>query len=329
METVRFSVIVPVYKVEKYLHQCVDSVINQTFKNIEIILVDDGSPDRCPQICDEYIRKDDRVVVIHKENGGLSNARNDGLKKARGEYVIFLDSDDYYLRDDFLEIINRELSDYSYDALFFQRRKYYEATQVFDNEPTPYSQSALNGVSADDILFDLSKYDKLDANASMKVLKREYLLQNALFFKAGIYSEDVEWFFNIAPGLCSIKLINTVGYCYRKREGSISNSISQKNIEDLFFSIEKYAEPLKEATLSDKKKKALLNYLAYQYSIVIGLIGNYLKGADKKEFLHRCKKYKWLVAYAMSQKAKKAAIVINLFGINIASFVLGKYIATK
>lgn len=89
------SIIIPVYKVEKYLRKCVDSVINQTYKNLEIILVDDGSPDNCPQICDEYASKDKRIKVIHKPNGGVSSARNAGLDIAKGEFIQFVDSDDY------------------------------------------------------------------------------------------------------------------------------------------------------------------------------------------------------------------------------------------
>ena len=88
------SVIVPVYKVETYLHQCVDSILNQTYRNLEVILVDDGSPDGCPAICDEYAAMDNRVKVIHKKNGGLSDARNAGMAISRGEFLNFVDSDD-------------------------------------------------------------------------------------------------------------------------------------------------------------------------------------------------------------------------------------------
>lgn len=91
----QISVIVPVYKSEKFIESCVDSILNQTYKNIEVILVDDGSPDSCPQVCDQYAMKDSRVRVLHKENGGVSTARNAGLDIARGEYISFVDSDDY------------------------------------------------------------------------------------------------------------------------------------------------------------------------------------------------------------------------------------------
>ena len=104
----KISVIVPIYKVEQYLNRCVESIVNQTYKNLEIILVDDGSPDLCPKICDEWAEKDSRIVVIHKENSGLSDARNAGLKVATGGYVAFVDSDD---------IINPFYVEYLYKAI--------------------------------------------------------------------------------------------------------------------------------------------------------------------------------------------------------------------
>ena len=96
------SIIIPIYNVEKYLHCCINSVIRQTYKNLEIILIDDGSPDNCGKICDEYAKKDNRIKVIHKENGGLSSARNAGLDIAKGEYISFVDSDDY-VAENFIE----------------------------------------------------------------------------------------------------------------------------------------------------------------------------------------------------------------------------------
>ena len=95
----KISIIVPVYKVELYLEKCINSILNQTFKDFELILVDDGSPDRCGEICDEYAKKDNRIVVVHKENGGQASARNVGLDIARGDYIGFVDSDDWIERD--------------------------------------------------------------------------------------------------------------------------------------------------------------------------------------------------------------------------------------
>ena len=102
------SIIIPVYNVEQYLHRCVDSVLNQTYKNLEIILVNDGSPDNCPFICDEYAKKDKRIIVVHKENGGLSSARNAGLEIVQGEYISFIDSDDW-IHENYNEILYKNL----------------------------------------------------------------------------------------------------------------------------------------------------------------------------------------------------------------------------
>ena len=114
MNTPKVSVIIPVYKVEAYLSRCVDTVINQTLKELEIILVDDGSPDNCPAICDEYALKDERIKVVHKTNGGLSSARNAGLRIATGEYIFFLDSDDW-LELDGMELLYNTAIKYSVD----------------------------------------------------------------------------------------------------------------------------------------------------------------------------------------------------------------------
>ena len=110
----KISVIIPVYNVEKYIHKCVDSVIGQTMQDIEIILVDDGTKDCCGEICDEYAEKDSRIKVVHKENGGLSDARNAGMKYATGECVVFVDSDDY-IKNDMLEYMYKNLLEYDAD----------------------------------------------------------------------------------------------------------------------------------------------------------------------------------------------------------------------
>lgn len=110
-----FSIIVPIYNVEQFLSRCVDSILNQTYRDFELILVDDGSPDRCPYICDEYVKKDRRVQVIHKSNGGLSDARNAGLSIAKGKYILFCDSDDYvskYWCEDFLKKVEQTEDNY-------------------------------------------------------------------------------------------------------------------------------------------------------------------------------------------------------------------------
>lgn len=141
------SVIVPVYKVEKYLTKCIDSIINQTYKNLQIILVDDGSPDNCGKICDSYAKKDKRIRVIHKKNGGLSDARNAGIESAKGEYLAFIDSDDY-IAPDMLEKLHKALTDADADMSICSFKYIWEDASMTDeelNNSSPIKNEVLYG----------------------------------------------------------------------------------------------------------------------------------------------------------------------------------------
>lgn len=141
----KISVIVPVYKAEAYLHRCVDSLLTQTFQDFEILLVDDGSPDRSGEICDEYARQDSRVRVFHKENGGVSSARNEGINNARSKWITFIDSDDYvsptYLDDFGLEVLDAEIYLLGYSV---EQKGEIIAQHAFSTDsPTLYSKERL------------------------------------------------------------------------------------------------------------------------------------------------------------------------------------------
>ena len=131
----KISIIVPIYNVELYLERCVESIINQTYKNLEIILVDDGSPDNCFAICDKYEKLDSRVKVIHKENGGLSDARNAGLDIAEGEFIVFVDSDDW-LEQNALELLYEHVKGFNSDITMF-KFKYFDESTYNSNEKSP------------------------------------------------------------------------------------------------------------------------------------------------------------------------------------------------
>lgn len=321
----KFSIIIPVYNVEMYLHACVDSVLSQSFCDFEVLLVDDGSPDGCPDICDAYAAADERVTAIHKMNGGLSDARNVGLRAARGEYVIFLDSDDYYLSTNFFEEINAKIVKNDCDAVFFRRRKYSEESGTLEPPPALYPE--MEEMTCGEILCCLSQRDMLDANASMKATRRTFLIENKLYFKKGIFSEDVEWFFRYAPLLQSVELLNCPAYCYRMREGSITHSITEKNVLDLFSSVESYADVIRDC--QSETRVALLNYMAYQYYIILGLCHNTLQGSARSDLQKKLRHYTWLRDYSISRKTKLCAILLRCMGVRFTSAVLGGYIKEK
>ena len=168
MKNIKISVIIPVYNVQKYLKECVYSVINQTYKNIEIILVDDGSPDNCPQMCDELAEMDDRIKVIHKMNGGLSDARNAGMKVVTGDYFVFLDSDDYWTDLNFFETVVSEKLQEDTDVLIFGYTKDKELLNSYERNII-FESKFLNTNKAD-FLSLLYENDKLHSTACNKII---------------------------------------------------------------------------------------------------------------------------------------------------------------
>ena len=211
-----FSIIVPVYKVEKYLSECVESILSQTFTDFELILVDDGSPDNCPIICDEYARQDERIKVIHKENGGISSARNAGIDFANGKYIIFCDSDDYYCSENYFAHMYDMLKKREVDMVFCRYNKLVNGklTAVL-----PFDCSRIDGLCDDDLIYYLSKNDQIDSSAWSKCIRTEFLVKNKLFFVQGLVSEDVEWMCRCLQQIKTVAFLPNIAYCYRIRRG--------------------------------------------------------------------------------------------------------------
>ena len=326
MET-GFSIIIPIYRVEQYLDECVQSVLAQNYENYEVILVDDGSPDGCPEICEHYAEQYPGIRVIHKENEGLSEARNTGLRSAKKDYILFLDSDDFYGSRDLLSELDKAIHRNAADVVMFQRTVCHENGRPTGPEK-PYGRRLTALSQPGRLMYELSLKDQLDASASMKAIRRTFLTDNALFFKKGIFCEDVEWFFRMAPLIKSAGIMDFPAYFYRIRSDSISHTISRKNVNDLMCSIEDYSEKCRTCR-DDSLRKALLNYLGYQYYIVLGLTGGYLSGQEREEMLKRLEKCRWLEEYAVSRKTILPSMLVKLSGMRAASCILGKYIKRR
>lgn len=228
------SVIVPVYNVEKYLDKCVDSIVNQTYKNLEIILVDDGSPDNCPKMCDDWARKDKRIRVIHKKNGGLSDARNAGIDCANGKYLTFIDSDDYVDKD-YIEylyyLIKKNNSDMSIAS-----HKILNGKRI----STKYKKIDEVNINSHDALQRLLYDDCLDTSAWAKMF--DISLFNNIRFPVGRLYEDAATIYKLIDKCDKIELSTKPIYNYIIRNDSISqNSFSIKKL-DLIKSTEEMKE---------------------------------------------------------------------------------------
>lgn len=318
------SVIIPVYKTAEYLRKCVDSVISQIYTDIEVILVDDGSPDESPSICDEYAQLDSRVKVIHKENGGLSDARNAGMRAATGKYIYCIDSDDY-LDDN--ELFSKVINIYQKEdpcIVLFGRRSLINGT-IYGSTTTDYS--ACVGNDAEDILYNAVKADKLAISACMMFIKRDFIIDNDLFFVKGIKSEDIERGFRMFAKCPKISFYEGNPYIYLRREGSITASIDFQHLLTYSQIIE---EGIRIAeTCEGKVRLSLLGYAVYHASILMGHIGKAELTAEQKDGINErlkpiCKGY--LRKYALGNKSKLVATVYCVMGYKGTTKLLGTYL---
>lgn len=230
------SVVIPVYNVEAYLRECVDSVLNQTMEDFEIILVDDGATDSSGRICDEYACKDARIRVIHRENGGLSAARNTGLDAASGEYVYFLDSDDY-IAPDTLEKLLALAEKERADVVFFDAWVFFT-----DCEPDPkvyqYHRSRDYGaMPGRDMLLQLLDADEYRTAVPLMLLRRDYMMAQNLRFREGILHEDELFTFYVYHGNGCIAHCHEEFYARRMRPASIMTGASLVRRYDSMYAI--------------------------------------------------------------------------------------------
>lgn len=217
------SIIIPIYNVEAYLRKCLDSVLKQTYTNIEIILIDDGSLDNSPSICDEYAEKDNRVNVIHKKNGGLSDSRNVGLKTSNGEWITFIDSDDWVTENyisTFMDIIEKEGN---YDFIAANHFKYHNGKKIascFSNNKKITKRKNITN--------EYCKLGIIPICAWNKLYNVVFLKKNNLSFTKNLLFEDQLWGLQCASKAEDIRLIPHALYFYNIRSESIMNSSSIK-----------------------------------------------------------------------------------------------------
>ena len=307
-QDLKISIIVPVYKVEEYLPQCVDSVLGQTYRNLEVILVDDGSPDGCPALCDEYAKADSRVRVIHKPNGGLSDARNAGLQQATGEYVLFLDGDDLWDDPEALQRLVERASQTNPDVLNFSYAKFVEG----EEKGTSYFGQAAAmpaGLSSrKEQLEYLTAHNLIIASACNKMIRRT-LFTNALFFERGVFSEDIEWSARLISVAQSFDFVPDCFYCYRQRPGSISHSISLRNCQDVQQHIVRCVQ-LAEASDSDVKD-ALYHFTAFQFGAYVKIQA--MAEQTPVDCIKTLAPYHWLLRYHGSNRKLQILYFMNHF----------------
>ncbi len=309
-----FSIIIPVYNVEKYLRECLESVLCQTYEDWEVICINDGSTDGSATILEEYAAKDSRFKVISQPNGGLSAARNTGLDAASGDYVLFLDSDDY-LEKEALQIVANNLTDE--DLICFSGRRFFEETGAYEEADILHKETFSTGWE----YYSKRALDKRDFAFVCVVLrcyKRAYLLDNGLRFKPGIYHEDNMF----TPLACyyakNVKVIPDVLYDYRVRGSSIMTSRSLKHKEDIITIANSLADFF--VGKEDIEKTTVYKALTHHYQSV------FATKSSRIEEKHLLSMVDWKMYKAVSMKKARHRVQYLAMRINPGLF---RFIANR
>ncbi len=304
---IKYSFIVPVYNTSKYLKKCLDSLVKQNFKDFEIIIVNDGSTDNSKDIIKKYESKYSNIKVINEENQGLSMARNNGVKKVSGKYIIFIDSDDY-VEKDLLKQIDKEIA--GVDVLRYQ---VITEDENGKNKKT-YNEEAFDIIKGYDAFKYISNYHFVEP-AWCYVYKTEYYKDNKFNFKKGVYHED----FGLIPYVIykarKVKSISYAGYHYITRNGSImNNSDYKKTVKKAFDMLEQYKTMRLFARNINRRNNLDDYYLSYISNSVI-VKARELKKEERKVYVHELKKlnvFNGVLVNTKVRKLKKTLMKFNL-----------------
>lgn len=249
------SVVVPVYNVGQYLNECVDSILNQRFTDFEVLLVDDGSTDSSGKICDEYAAKDKRVRAFHKKNGGLSSARNYGIEQSKGDYVIFIDSDDLWLSPDCLSELYKYASGKELDVVRFEY-------QAVDENLTPLEQITFDKTGIQDRIltnYEMVRYAISGEWFAVLYLIRKEILSNIRFDEKVKFQEDIDFYCRLfASRELKCGYLDKRYYAYRKRTASMTTSPKISNLKGSFDLCEVFSN--QSELISDDNLKQLYKY---------------------------------------------------------------------
>lgn len=318
----KFSVVIPAYNIVNYLQECVESVTSQmTEYDFEIVLVNDGSTDNTPLLAQKLKDKYPHLIqLVNKENGGLSSARNAGVRVAKGEYIIFLDGDDFWSENTFLQSIGNILSKKKYDIILFSYSHFYNSDNV---KYFLLDDSCLSGSFKDDSV-SLVGHRIFNSSACNKCIRREIILEHNLLFPEGVLSEDCLWGAKLLNNIDTYYTFNNNQYMYRQnRTGSITSIIKEKNVLDILDSVDKGFIEIPKG--NSNLVLATNIYFLISYLSVFPSVYKYIGNKRISELLS---KYKYLLSFKAFLKKDRnfylRAVLASYLGIKLSSFLLGK-----
>lgn len=322
MMDITFSIILPVYNKEEFVAQAIESVLNQEYKNLELIVINDGSTDNSLYICEGYKHQDARVTIINQENSGLSKSRNVGIEKSNGKYIIFLDADDYLEKNCLSTFINYEEEIEDIFICSFKRIFPNGNSRIFNRFKNLYPK--VNG-SGQLILKEMYETNIYESSVWTNIYGREFINKNNLFFTNGLIHEDEEWLIKALLIAKRVKVLDMILYNTRAGvQNSIINSINyKKNISKILISdnILKFISNVKfEDTELEKILK--LGMTSFYIKAVIGC--NIFNNNERKDILKLAREKKYILKNVVSIKQKLVKIIFDILGLDNGSKILNK-----
>lgn len=308
----RFSIIVPVYNVEKYLYECLESLVNIKYSNYEIVIVNDGSKDNSVDVANIFVKRHNNIKLINQENQGLGYARNTGIRNATGEYLIFVDSDDYLISEDIFVKLNEFINKHSSDVVCYNHT-------LYNNSKKEMIKKKKINVSENAKISTMIKKDAFSHSACTKCISKKYINEFAIYFNKG-FSEDLDWSYRLLLFTNKIAYINEYFYCYRiNREGSITTNKSKR----IFVNwIAIYERCLEYSRANNGKFTNQNNANIYLCLIYSNLVVSLSECNIYKDYMDFIKNNKKILKYAIDKKSKILNIMYKIFGVKVSCAII-------
>lgn len=319
-----FSFIIPVYNVEKYLERCIDSILNQSYENFEIILINDGSTDNSGIICDQYASLDSRIVVFHSENKGLSEARNKGIELSQGKYIIFLDSDDYWISDklgDIAEICSKD----DLDVVVYNYEIYDESIgKVVTEKAIDFKNETSKVMNGENYLNNVLNQNPLYGwYAWFYVIRKDMLIKSKLIFKTNIKYEDMDLMYKVILAAKKISVIDESILRYIvERVGSITYNINIHTEKDKLYVVKNNIKCIENLNINEELRRKLTNNMSCSYYSSLILCNRIKNREERKELLAELKSSMWVCKHTTNKAQKIIYHITKIVGVNIMSKIL-------
>lgn len=317
----KFSVIIPVYNAANFIERCVNSVLTQTYKDIEVLLIDDGSTDNSREICNQIKESDARVKVIHQQNTGAAGARNNGMRQATGDYLLFPDSDDYYLVKEGFQDIADALKNSQADVLVFDH-VVYESGEIGSLS----SDLTKGEVEKDvDILKLLIEKDKLTRSAWTKVVKRKLIQEHKISFPNVRQTEDTGFTADLIRVAQTFDWYDKKFYAYIKHPNSITAKRLSKQIIDSSFYVLTEAVKKRKKITDITRQLSYDSYLAYPYIVLLGQTKEAMHRGElvSDEIIIELKAYSFLIKAGLNPRTRPIRFIYNVLGYRMTVLILG------